>query len=370
MKVQMLELSEQYELLKEDIHNVLEEVIASSHFILGENVKRLEENVAKYSHAFYGIGVASGSDALLLSLLACGVKEGDEVLVPSFTFFATAGAVARCGAKPVFVDIEPITFTLNPEKIEAAITKKTRAIIPVHLYGQTADMDPINEVAKKYHLAVIEDAAQAIGAEYKGKRVGTIGTVACYSFFPTKNLGAYGDGGMVVTNNGELAEKIQVLRVHGSKPKYHHHVLGFNSRLDELQAAILNIKLPHLDNWNKLRLEKATNYTKLINATGLSEVTPPQTIKNRKHVFHQYTIRTKKRDELQTYFKEQGIETMVYYPKPLHLQPVFLGLGYQEGDLPETEKACREALSLPMFPELKGEQQEEIIEKMERFFKK
>ncbi|NEU30302.1 DegT/DnrJ/EryC1/StrS family aminotransferase [bacterium LRH843] len=369
MNIPMLDLSEQYKTLKNDINKSLEEVMSSSHFILGDNVKLLERDVAFYSNVKHAIGVGNGSDALHLSLLACGVQEGDEVIVPSFTFFATAGAVARIGAKPVFVDIEPVTFNIDPAKIEAAVTNKTKAIIPVHLYGQTADMNPINKIATKYNLAVIEDAAQAIGAEYKGKRVGELGTTACYSFFPTKNLGAYGDGGMVVTNDADIAERIQVLRVHGSKPKYYHHVLGYNSRLDELQAAILNVKFPHLEEWNKQRQERASYYTTLIKEAELSEVVTPEALEDRRHVFHQYTIRTERRDELQEYLKEKGISTMVYYPKPLHLQPVFAELGYKEGDLPETEKACEEALSLPMFPELKAEQQDYVVEHIAQFFK-
>ncbi|WLR50571.1 DegT/DnrJ/EryC1/StrS family aminotransferase [Bacillus tianshenii] len=370
MKVPMLDLSVQYKELKSDISKALEKVMSSSHFILGENVNKLEIQVSSYSNVEYGIGVASGSDALHLSLLACGVKEGDEVIVPSFTFFATAGAVARVGAKPVFVDIEPVTFNINPNKIEEVITNKTKAIIPVHLYGQTAEMEPINEIAKRYNLIVIEDAAQAIGAEYKGQRVGELGTTACFSFFPTKNLGAYGDGGMVVTKDEEIAENLRVLRVHGSKPKYYHHVLGYNSRLDEIQAAILNVKFAYLEEWNKLRQTKAVHYSKLIDEAGLSKVVKaPAVLDNRRHVFHQYTIRAEQRDELQSFLKEHGVQTMIYYPNPLHLQPVFSHLEYNEGDLPETEKACQEALSLPMYPELTYEQQQYIIGKIFEFYK-
>lgn len=369
IQIPMLDLSEQYQTLKSEIGQALEEVMSTSQFILGKNVRKLEEDIAKYSNVKYGIGVASGSDALHLSLLACGIKAGDEVITPAFTFFATAGAVARIGAKPVFVDIDPKTYNIDPAKIETAITNKTKAIIPVHLYGQTADMEPIIQLAEQYNLHIIEDAAQAIGAKYKGRRVGEFGTTACYSFFPTKNLGAYGDAGMVVTNDEEIAEKIRVLRVHGSKPKYYHHVLGYNSRLDELQAAILNVKLPHLDTWSKLRQERAAKYTELIKSTVGDIVITPYIAEDNEHIFHQYTIRVPKRDELQAYLKEQGIATMVYYPKPLHLQPVFSELGYQEGDLPETEKACREVLSLPMFPELKEEQQEYVVQKIAQFYK-
>lgn len=370
MNIPMLDLKEQYQSLKEDIGVALEEVMSNAQFILGSNVKKLEQDVAAYSNVKYGVGVASGSDAIHISLLACGVQVGDEVITPAFTFFATAGSVARIGAVPVFVDIDPRTYNIDPAKIEAAITGKTKAIIPVHLYGQMADMDPIVAIAKKYNLAIVEDAAQAIGAKYKGKTVGELGTTAAYSFFPTKNLGAYGDGGMIVTNDEELAEKMRVLRVHGSKPKYYHHVLGYNSRLDELQAAILNVKFPYLDKWNELRREKAAYYTRLLQEQLGQQVITPYEEEFNYHIYYQYTIRVQKRDELQSYLKEQGVASMVYYPKPLHLQPVFAHLGYQEGDLPETEKATREVLSLPMFPELKDEQQEYVVSKIVEFYER
>lgn len=370
MNVTMLDLSEQYMNLQEEMNQALEEVMKSSRFIMGPNVKQLELSVAEYSNVKHGVGVASGSDALHISLLGCGVEAGDEVICPAFTFFATAGAIARIGAVPVFVDIEPKTFNIDPAKIEAVITEKTKAIIPVHLYGQAADMDPILEIAQKHHLAVIQDAAQAIGAQYKGKKLGDLGTTVCYSFFPTKNLGAYGDGGMVVTNDDDIAEKMSVIRVHGSKPKYYHHVLGYNSRLDEMQAAVLNVKFPHLEQWTKNRQERAAYYTQLLQEKVGEHVVTPFIEEHNHHVFHQYTIRVEKRDELQTFLKENGVASMIYYPQPLHLQPVFSELGYQEGDLPETEKACAEALSLPMWPELKQEQQEYVVEKIVEFFQK
>ncbi|MEH7437957.1 DegT/DnrJ/EryC1/StrS family aminotransferase [Neobacillus drentensis] len=370
MKVPMLDLTEQYQELKAEILPALDEVMSKAHFILGDNVKKLEKDVAEYSNSKHGIGVANGSDALNISLLGCGVQPGDEVIVPSFTFFATAGAVARMGATPVFVDIDPKTFNIDPNEIEKAITPKTKAIIPVHLYGQMADMDRIKEIADKHNLAIIEDAAQAIGALYKGKKVGELGTTACYSFFPTKNLGAYGDAGMIISNDDEIAEKIRVLRVHGSKPKYYHHVLGYNSRLDELQAAILNVKFPHLNDWSDKRREKAETYTQLLQEMVGENVVTPFAEGHNHHVFHQYTIRVQKRDELQAYLKEQGVATMIYYPKPLHLQPVFAELGYKEGDLPETERAAQEAISLPMFPELKTEQQQYVVEKIREFYQK
>ncbi|MBE4907084.1 DegT/DnrJ/EryC1/StrS family aminotransferase [Bacillus luteolus] len=370
MKVPMLDLSEQYQELKSEVLAALDEVMSSSRFILGDHVKKLETDVATYSNVKHGIGCGNGSDAIHIALQAAGVGPGDEVITTPFTFFATGGAVARAGAKPVYVDIDPVTFNIDPSKIEAAITPNTKAIIPVHLYGQMADMDPIVEIAKKHNLVIVEDAAQAIGAKYKGKSVGELGTAATYSFFPTKNLGAYGDGGMIVTNDDELAEKMSVIRVHGSKPKYYHHVLGYNSRLDELQAAVLNVKFPHLDKWSTLRREKAETYTRLLNEALGEKVVTPVEVEGNYHVFHQYTIRVPQRDELQKYLNEQGVQTMVYYPLPLHVQPVFKDLGYKEGDFPESEKAANEAISLPMFPELKQEQQEYVVSKIVEFFKK
>ncbi|EPR30237.1 Nucleotide-sugar aminotransferase [Geobacillus sp. WSUCF1] len=369
MNVPMLDLSEQYEQLKPEIMRVLDEVMRSSRFILGDYVKKLEADIAAYSRARHGIGCGNGSDAIHIALQAAGVGPGDEVITTAFTFFATAGSIARAGAKPVFVDIDPVTFNIDPAKIEAAVTEKTKAIIPVHLYGQMADMEAIAAIANRHGLAVIEDAAQAIGAKYNGKCVGELGTAATYSFFPTKNLGAYGDGGMIITNDDELAEKCRVIRVHGSKPKYYHHVLGYNSRLDEMQAAILSVKFPHLDRWTEQRRKHAATYTRLLEEAVGDLVVTPKEVDGRYHVFHQYTIRAPKRDELQAFLKEQGIATMVYYPLPLHLQPVFASLGYKEGQLPEAEKAAKEALSLPMFPELKEEQQQYVVEKIAEFYR-
>lgn len=370
MNVPMLDLKEQYQGLREEILATLDDVMSSSRFILGDNVKKLEEDVAVYSNVKHGIGVGNGSDAIHIALQAAGVGAGDEVITTAFTFFATGGAIVRAGATPVYVDIDPITFNIDPAKIEAAVTEKTKAILPVHLYGQMADMHAIAEVAKKYNLAIIEDAAQAIGAKFQGHSVGELGTAATYSFFPTKNLGAYGDGGMIVTNDDEVAEKSRVIRVHGSKPKYYHSVLGYNSRLDELQAAVLNIKFPHLNKWSELRREKAATYTQLLEEALGGVVVTPKEVEGNYHVFHQYTLRVPNRDELQAYLKEQGVATMVYYPLPLHVQPVFKELGYKEGDLPEAEKAAKEALSLPMFPELKLEQQEYVVSKIVEFYQK
>lgn len=370
MQIPMLDLSEQYAAIRSEVLDVLDQVMSSSQFILGPNVKKLETDIAEYSHVAHAIGCANGSDAIHIALQALGVGPGDEVITTPFTFFATGGAIVRAGAKPVYVDIDPVTFNIDPAKIEEAITDKTKAIIPVHLYGQMADMERIAEIAKKNNLAVVEDAAQAIGAKHNGKSVGELGSAATYSFFPTKNLGAYGDGGMIVTDNDEVAENCRVIRVHGSKPKYYHHVLGYNSRLDELQAAVLNIKFPHLDKWGELRREKAQMYTSLLKEKVGDLVVTPTEKEGNYHVFHQFTIRVKNRDELQQYLKDQGVQTMIYYPLPLHVQPVFKDLGYKEGDLPLAEKAANEALSLPMFPELKTEQQEYVVAKIAEFYGK
>lgn len=370
MKVPMLDLTEQYTMIRDEVLKKLDEVMSSSQFILGSHVKQVENDIAIMSKTKHGIGVANGSDAIHIALQAAGVKAGDEVITTSFTFFATAGAIARANAIPVFVDIDPVTFNIDPSKIEAAITEKTKAIIPVHLYGQMADMDPIMAVAEKHNLYVIEDAAQAIGSTYKGKQVGEMSSAATYSFFPTKNLGAYGDGGMVVSNLDDLAEQARVIRVHGSKPKYHHHVLGYNSRLDEMQATVLSVKLPHLSTWGENRRKHAAYYTEKLNAVVGANVVTPVEIEGNYHVFHQYTLRVERRDDLQSYLREQGIATMIYYPIPLHMQPVFKDLGYTVGDLPVTEKAAQEAISLPMFPELKPEQQDYVIEKIAEFYLK
>lgn len=366
----MLDLPKQYNSIKDDIINKLDEVISSSHFILGDNVRQLESEVAKYSNVKYGIGVGNGSDAIHIALQAAGVGEGDEVITTAFTFFATGGAIARANAKPVFIDIDPITYNIDPAKIEGAITEKTKAIIPVHLYGQMADMKDIKEIAERHNLLVIEDAAQAIGAKQNGVTVGELGTAATYSFFPTKNLGAYGDGGMIVTNDEKLADNAKVIRVHGSKPKYYHHVLGYNSRLDELQAAILNVKFPYLEQWSEARRARAKYYTDRLNENLSQIIQTPIEREGNFHVYHQYTLRVPDRDGLQEHLKEHGVASMIYYPVPLHLQPVFKNLGYVEGDLPESEKAAKEALSLPMYPELTQEDQNYIIQKVIEYYSK
>lgn len=370
-KVGMLDLSEQYMSLKNEIIEELNKVMESSQFILGDNVRKLESILSKYSNTKHGIGVGNGSDAIHIALQAAGVEEGDEVITTPFTFFATGGAIARAHAKPVFVDINSETFNIDVDKIEEAITERTKAIIPVHLYGQMADMEKIQEIATKHKLYVIEDAAQAIGANIRGKKVGELGSAATYSFFPTKNLGGYGDGGMIVTNDDEIANLSKIIRVHGSKPKYHHHILGYNSRLDELQAAILNVKFAHLEEYTKSRRTIAHYYTRKLKEN-ISEtiIKTPYEVEGYHHVYHQYTLRVENRDALQEYLKENGVSSMIYYPVPLHLQPVFSELGYKEGDFPETEKAAKEAISLPIWPEMKKEQQNYVIEKVIEFYNK
>lgn len=359
LEIPSFSLSRQNAGFKERYCEVFAALVDKGEFILGQSVKMLEANIADYCGVEFGIGVANGSDALYLSLFACGVGPGDEVITTPFTFFATAGSIARVGAKPVFVDIDPITWNIDASKIEERITTRTKAIVPVHLYGCPADMESIMEIARKFNLTVIEDAAQALGAMYCGKMAGSIGDAGCVSFFPTKNLGAFGDGGMVLTNNPEMAEKLRLLRVHGAKPKYYHQVLGCNSRLDEMQAAILNVKFPYLDIWNRRRREIAELYHKLLaglSSSGSEKFKIPEVPGNINHVYHQYTIQSGKRDKLKTFLEERGVGTAIYYPLPLHLQKVFEYLGYQRGEFPVSEEACQQVLSLPMFPELKDEE--------------
>lgn len=365
MNIPAFDLKRQYKKLSSELLPVLEEVMAKGQFILGENVELLEKGLADYCGTKYAVGVASGTDALLLSLEALGIGEGDEVITTPFTFFATSEIISLLKAKPVFVDIDSKTFNIDPNKIEDAITPKTKAIIPVHLFGQMAEMDDIEYLAEKYNLYVIEDACQAIGAEYKGKRAGSIGNTGCFSFFPTKNLGAYGDGGLITTNDEKLYEKIKLLRVHGSRKKYYHELIGHNSRLDEIQAAILRIKLKYLDHWIERRIEIAKIYSE-----GLKDldIIVPEVKPYVKHVFHQYVIRTKNRDELQEYLANKGIGTAIYYPLPLHLQECYKDLGYREGDFPEAEKASKEVIALPMWPELTNEEVDYIIESIREFF--
>ena len=357
MAIPLVDLKAQYKTIKDEVNAAIQDVLESQYFILGPKVQELEEKIAAYCDVKYGIGVASGTDALLLSLMAIGAGYGDEVITTPFTFFATAGSISRLGAKPVFVDIDPKTYNINPELIEERITDKTRAIIPVHLYGQCADMNPILDIAKRHNLYVIEDAAQAIGAEYKGRKAASMGHLGCLSFFPTKNLGGYGDGGMVLTNDEGLAEKVSVLRVHGSRPKYYHSIVGCNSRLDALQAAVLLAKFNHLDEWSEARRQNAQVYNSLFTDTN---VVAPYAESFNYHVYNQYVIRVKQRDRLKEVSKEAGVGTGIYYPVPLHLQECYSDLGYQPGDLPVSEKASKQVLALPIYPGLTQGQQEQI----------
>jgi dTDP-4-amino-4,6-dideoxygalactose transaminase len=377
MKVPLLDLKAQYSTIREEIKTAIDEVLESQIFILGPKVEELEKSVAAYSGTKYGIGVSSGTDALLVALMALDVKAGDEVITTPFTFFATAGVIARLCAKPVFIDIDPATFNMDPAKLEAAITKKTKAIIPIHLFGQSSDMDPIMAIADRQGLPVIEDAAQSIGAEYKGRRAGSIGSLGCFSFFPSKNLGGFGDGGMVVMNDAALFEKVKILRVHGSKPKYHHKIVGGNFRLDSLQAAVLNVKLKYLDGWSKSRRENAEYYGSSLQAAGLISKglvqTPAAVYKDsgdkNYHIYNQYTLRVKSRNQLQEFLKSAGVPSEVYYPVPLHIQECFRDLGYKKGDFPVSEEASDSVLSIPIYPELTTEQKDHIIGKIVEFYR-
>lgn len=348
MKVPSFELTRQISSIRDELEEAIGEVLDSGQFILGRNVVALEEEIAEFCGVRYGIGVASGSDALKLSLLASDIGPGDEVITTPFTFIATAGSIASLGAKVVFADIDPLTYNIDPEKIELLITENTKAILPVHLYGHPADMDAILGIAAKYGLKVVEDAAQAIGAEYKGRKVCSFGDVAALSFFPTKNLGGFGDAGMVLTNDEAVCEKVRMLRENGSCKKYEHEVLGFNSRLDEFQAAILRVKLKHLDDFANRRRYIANIYNSLLKDYVIIPYENPDV----KHVYHQYTIRTQERDDLKQYLEDLGVGSAIHYPIPLHLQKALDFLGYEEGDFPEAERASKEVLSLPMFPEL------------------
>jgi dTDP-4-amino-4,6-dideoxygalactose transaminase len=361
LKIPLVDLKAQYDSIKDEIDDAISHVVEGTQFILGPETKALEQEIASYLGVSHAVGVASGTDAMHLALLAVGIKPGDEVITTPFSFIATAEAISHCGAKPVFVDIDPRTYNIDPTSIKAKITKKTKAILPVHLYGQPAAMSPVLELARKYKLKVIEDGAQALGAGYKDKKVGSLGDAGCLSFFPSKVLGAYGDGGMVVTNSPEIAEKVAMLRSHGGKQKYLIYMPGFNSRLDELQAAILRVKLGHLDNWIEMRRQKAALYSKLLGQ--IDGLEPPYAAADVYHVFNYYTVRIDlklNRDKLSEFLNRQGIATAIYYPLSLHLQPVYKPLGYKPGDFPQSEKAQKEVLSLPIYPELKDEEIEAI----------
>ena len=370
IKVPLLDIPLSYEAVLADVEKNINEVIRSGYFILGPVVEELERQIAAYCGAKYAVGVSSGTDALLISLMAAGIGEGDEVITTPFTFFATAGSISRLGAKPVFVDIEPSTFNINPKHIEKNITNKTRAIIPVHLYGQCADMDPILDLAKKNNLAIIEDAAQAIGSKYKGGGAGSLGDYGCFSFFPTKNLGGFGDGGMVTMASEELYEQVKTLRVHGSNNKYYHKVIGGNFRLDAIQAAVVLAKLKFLDQCTKKRRSNAQTYDRLFKEKGATDslILPQEIIPH--HVYNQYIVRVKeKRDELRSFLGGKNIATEIYYPLPLHLQDCFASLGYKKGDFPESEKAADEIIALPIFPELTTDQLEYVAASISHFLK-
>ena len=359
--IPLVDLKAQYDSIKPEIDNAIQRVLDSTSFIMGEELERFEEEFALFCNTKYAIGVANGSDALILALRACDINKGDEVITVPHTFIATAEAISNVGGKIIFVDIDSKSYTVDVSKIEEKISNKTKAIIPVHLYGQPADMDPIMRLTKKYNLKVIEDAAQAHGAEYKGKKVGSIGDVACFSFYPGKNLGAYGDAGMITTNNEEIANKLKMLRNHGRlTAKYEHEIEGYSSRLDNLQAAILRVKLKYLNKWNDLRRRNAKKYNELLSNIG--GIITPYEADYAKHVYHLYVIRTEDRDKLREELKSNGIATGIHYPIPLHLQEAYNYLGYKSGDFPVTEKASKEILSLPMFAELSDEQIEEIVE--------
>jgi dTDP-4-amino-4,6-dideoxygalactose transaminase len=365
--IPQLDLSAQYAAIGAEIRTAIERVLSSQQFVLGREGGALEEEIAALCGVSHAVGVASGTDALILALRACGVQAGDEVLVPCFTFVATGSAVSALGAKPVFADIRPETYNLDPTELERRVTPRTRAIIVVHLYGLAADMEPIVAFAKSRKLPLIEDNAQAIGARYKGRQTGSFGDAACLSFYPTKNLGAYGDAGMVVSNSAELAARIRMLRNHGQTSKYLSSEPGWNSRLDDLQAAILRVKLRHLAEWQQARRSNAAEYTRLLQQVG--GVMPPLEPDGFEHVYHQYTIRCERRDTLQQHLAARKIGSTVYYPHPLHLQPLYASLGHRPGDFPHAERAAQEVLSLPMFPELRKDQIARMVEAIAEFVK-
>jgi dTDP-4-amino-4,6-dideoxygalactose transaminase len=389
MIVPLLDLQAQYATIRDKVRSAVEEVLESQRFILGTHVGELEKEIAKMCGVPYAIGVASGTDALLLALKTLGVGPGDAVVTVPFTFFATAGVIVNLGARPLFVDIEESGFEMDPDKLSSFIERECifshsarklvhknssaciKAIVPVHLYGQCVDMDSILGIARDYGLSVVEDACQAIGATYKNQPAGAMSDLGCFSFFPSKNLGGAGDGGMVVSSNKQLADHVRLLRTHGAHPKYYHSIVGFNSRLDEIQAAILRVKVPYLQQWSTARHENALRYTKdLTNADLLSFVKTPVIFPHRSHIFHQYVIRCQRRDELQAHLKNQGIGTEIYYPVPLHEQECFRYLGYSAADLPHSSAAAKETLALPIYPELSEEQRRYVVSSIVEFYQR
>ena len=369
MNVPLLDLKAQYDTIQDDIQRELGQVCSDQSFILGPLVQNLERVLADFIGAREAVGVASGSDALLLSLMELGVRAGDEVVTVPFTFFATAGVISRLQAKPVFVDITPDTWNMDPEKLAEGVTSQTRAILPVHLFGQCADMTGIRQAVAGRNLPIIEDACQAIGASRDGVKAGAMGRTGCFSFFPSKNLGGFGDGGMITTQDSTIAERLRLLRVHGSRSEYHHHLIGTNSRLDALQAAVLLVKFRRLSTWTAKRQENAASYHRLFREAGLLDrITLPVVGRGNEHVFNQFTIRTPRRDELSVHLTEKGIGNRIYYPVPLHLQECYQDLGYQKGDFPAAEQAAQEVLSLPIYPELTSGQLEYVVDTIKSFF--
>ena len=370
MNVPLLDLKTQYQTIRREVLAAINVVCDEQGFILGPRVAELERSLAKYIGTTHAVGVGSGSDALLLSLMAVGVAAGDEVITVPFTFFATAGAISRLGAKPVFVDICADTFNMNAHNIESAITPRTKAMIPVHLFGQCVEMETITVLAKRHRLAVIEDACQAIGAKRHGIMAGAIGETGCFSFFPSKNLGGFGDGGLITTNDEKLYEAMAMLRVHGSRERYLHELIGINSRLDTLQATVLQVKLKYLDQWAEGRRRNAARYEQLFtDAKLIDRVMLPTTAKGNEHVFNQFTIRVQKRDDLRAYLKDKGVGTEVYYPVPMHLQACYRDLGYQKGSFPISEQAAEQVLSLPIYAELTAAQLSYVVEMITAFYK-
>lgn len=369
-RIPLLDLEAQHRPLRDELLRAMTRVMDSQHFIMGEDVKQLEKEIAAYTGVSRGVGCASGSDALYLALLAAGVGPGDEVLTTPFSFFATAGSISRVGATPVFVDIDPLTYNIDPKLLAEAIEKhpRTKAVIPVHLFGACADMDPILKTAADHGAMVIEDGAQSIGAEYKGRKAQSMGDFGCISFFPSKNLGGFGDGGMVLTNNGALADKMASLRAHGTTKKYYHPYIGTNSRLDTMQAAVLLVKLQRLDAWSDGRSRNAAKYREILSAAGLPIVLPVEASYQTRHVYNQFVIRCERRDELKTYLQQHGVGTEVYYPLSLHLQPCYAHLGYQEGSMPVSERASEEVLALPIHADLPNEDIEYICEVIRSFY--
>jgi len=373
MKVPLLDLQAQYATIRDEVRAAVDRVFETQQFVLGPEVEALETEIARYSQAQFAIGCASGSDALLLALMSCGVGRGDEVITSPFSFFATASAIVRLGARPVFVDIDESTYNINPTLVAGAITDRTKTIVPVHIYGQCAEMDPLIELGRNRGIPVIEDAAQAIGAEDQSRRAGSMGAIGCFSFYPSKHLGGAGDGGMLVTNDREHAQRLRKLRVHGEERKYFHELVGINSRLDALQAVVLRAKVPHLDDWTNARQRNVQQYESMFSEAGLTDqIDLPFVRSGARHIFHLFVIRVRndRRDALRAYLGEHGIGAEVYYPVPLHLQRCFSSLGYTEGDFPASERAARETLALPVYPELTDEQRHFVVNTVRQFFSK